>query len=89
MIDTEVDYANPEVTRRVDLQTLMEDNAPYSKLAFGCIADNLRLPFEDATFEAYVSNLSLMIVQHRDRMISEAFRVLKQGSKACFAIWGR
>ena len=30
-----------------------------------------------------------MIVQHRERQISEAFRVLKPGSRACFTIWGR
>lgn len=49
----------------------------------------MRLPFADDTFEAYISNLSLMIVQHRERQISEAFRVLKPGSRACFTIWGR
>jgi len=53
------------------------------------MADNMRLPFEDGVFEAYISNLSLMIVQHRERMLSEAYRVLKPGSRACFTIWGR
>ena len=89
VMDLENDYANPEVTERVDLQAIITENAPFNKLAFGCIADNMRLPFEDSTFEAYVSNLSLMIVQHRERMISEAFRVLKNGTRACFSIWGR
>ena len=73
----------------MDLARVMNENGPYNKLVYGCVADNMRLPFADSTFEAYVSNLSLMIAQHRERQISEAFRVLKPGSRACFSIWGR
>jgi len=58
-------------------------------MVLGFLADNMRLPFADEMFEAYISNLSLMIVQHRERQLSEAFRVLKPGSRACFTIWGR
>ena len=89
VMDTESDYANTENNDRVDLDKVIQENAPFSKLAFGCVADNMRLPFADNVFEAYVSNLSLMIVQHRERQIAEAFRVLKPGSRACFSIWGR
>ena len=53
------------------------------------MADNERLPLADGTFEANIANLSLMIVQHRELQIREAFRVLKPGSRACFTIWGR
>lgn len=88
-IDLATDYASVENTDRVDLARIMQENQPYDKLVYGCMADNMRLPFEDNTFEAYISNLSLMIVQHRERQISEAFRVLKAGSRACFTIWGR
>ena len=47
------------------------------------------LPFEDQSFGAYIANLSLMIVPNKQKQISEAYRVLKPGSAACFAIWGR
>ena len=89
MVDLENDYANTEVTSRVDLEKIIEENQPFDKFVFGCLADNMRLPFEDNLFEAYVANLSLMLVQHRERMITEAFRVLKEGSRACFSIYGR
>ena len=62
VMDTESDYANTENNDRVDLDKVIQENAPFSKLAFGCVADNMRLPFADNVFEAYVSNLSLMIV---------------------------
>lgn len=89
VIDAETDYADPANTDQIDLEKICRENAPYDKFVFGCLADNMRLPFADSTFEAYISNLSLMIVQHRDRQLSEAFRVLKPGSRACFTIWGR
>ena len=53
------------------------------------MADNMCLPFEDAAFDAYVSNLSLMITQKPEKQIAEAYRVMRKGSKACFSIWGR
>ena len=66
-MDVETDYANPLNQDMVNLEQVISENSPFNKLAFGCIADNMRLPFTDNTFEAYVSNLSLMIVQHRER----------------------
>ena len=89
IIDAQTDYADVANEDRVDLERVINENGPYNKLVYGCVADNMRLPFADSTFEAYISNLSLMTVQHRERQISEAFRVLKPGSRACFAIWGR
>ena len=88
-MDTETDYANLEAEGRVDLSGIASENSSFDKLVFGCLADNMRLPFADNVFEAYISNLSLMIVQHRERMIQEAFRVLKPGSRACFTTWGK
>ena len=61
------DYAYPINQEIVNLERVISENSPFTKLAFGCIADNMRLPFADNTFEAYISNLSLMIVQHRER----------------------
>ena len=89
VMNTETDYASLEGNEKVDMERIMTENGPFKKLVYGCIADNMRLPFADNFFEAYVANLSLMIVQHRELMIAEAFRVLKPGSRACFGIWGR
>ncbi len=89
VIDKATDYASPENLDKVDLNAVIESQGNFDKLVYGCVADNMRLPFADGVFEAYVSNLSLMIVQHRERQIQEAFRVLKSGSRACFTIWGR
>ena len=67
IMDTETDFANVENEDRVDLNKIMSENSSYKKLVYGCLADNMRLPFADNVFEAYISNLSLMIVQHRER----------------------
>ena len=89
VMDTETDYANLQSDQRVDLDSIIAQSKPFDKLVYGCLADNMKLPFADNSFEAYISNLSLMIVQHRERMISEAFRVLKPGARACISTWGR
>mmetsp|Transcript_10704 Transcript_10704/g.13334 ORF Transcript_10704/g.13334 Transcript_10704/m.13334 type:complete len:114 (+) Transcript_10704:223-564(+) len=65
IIDTETDYADPTNSDRVDLESVI--NAQKSdgfsdRLVLGFLADNMRLPFADGVFEAYISNLSLMIV---------------------------
>ena len=60
-----------------------------SRKVFGCLADNMRLPFPNSFFDCYISNLSLMIVPDYRLQISECFRVLKPNSKACFSVWGR
>ena len=66
-IDCSTDYASVDNTDRVDLEAIIEANSPSKRLVYGCLADNMRLPFHDNVFEAYISNLSLMIVQHRER----------------------
>jgi len=66
-MNLDTDFASPENTDRVDLNGIISENSGANKLVYGCIADNMRLPFADGVFEAYVSNLSLMIVQHRER----------------------
>ena len=88
VMNTEIDYASLKVNERVDMDKIITENGSFQKLVYGCVADNMRLPFADNIFEAYLSSHSLMIVEHRELMIAEAFRVLKPGSRACFAIWG-
>ena len=53
------------------------------------IADNLALPFENEGFDRYIANLSLHIVPDADKMLAEAFRVLKSGGLAGFTVWGK
>ena len=49
----------------------------------------MRLPFPDSFFDAYISNLSMMIVFDYKLQITEAYRVMKSGARACFSVWGR
>eukprot|EP01096_Ripella_sp_DP13-Kostka_P014712 TRINITY_DN672_c0_g1_i1.p1 TRINITY_DN672_c0_g1~~TRINITY_DN672_c0_g1_i1.p1 ORF type:complete len:284 (-),score=107.79 TRINITY_DN672_c0_g1_i1:28-879(-) len=57
--------------------------------------DNEHLPFPDASFNRYISNLSLHIVADTDAMLREARRVLvtsedsNNPSIAVFSVWGR
>ena len=83
-MDTETDYVN-----NTEGLVLIKDEEPKGKSVFGCQADNCRLPFPDEVFDAYVSNLSMMIVHDYKKQISECYRVLQSGSKACFSVWGR
>ena len=89
VIDAETDYTDQSTSNRLDLDKIQAEQGQFNKLGIGCMADNMCLPFEDVAFDAYVSNLSLMITQEPERQIVEAYRVLKPGSKACFSIWGR
>jgi len=57
--DIESDFVGDE-NLTVDPSTLVPADA--SRFVYGCMADNMRLPFPSEFFEAYVSNLSLMLV---------------------------
>ena len=59
------------------------------RFVFGCCANNESLPFKDDSFDCYISNLSLMLVDNYMNMLKEAFRVLKSGATLAFTIWGR
>jgi len=37
---------------------------PKGSLAYVCMCDNEKLPFENESFEAYISSLSLMVVDN-------------------------
>jgi SAM-dependent methyltransferase len=83
-IDAMTDYVN-------DLSLKVSPALPTgdTRKVFGCMADNMNLPFADESFDCYISNLSLQIVPDYKRMINEAYRVLQPGSFACFTVWGR
>ena len=67
----------------------MEAQGEFRKLVIGCRASGSALPFPDAWFTCYVSNLVLNIVDNSVNMIREAYRVLKPGSIAAFTVLGR
>ena len=52
------------------------------------VANSEELPFEDNQFDAYIANMSLMIVTHPERMLAEAYRVTKPGAISAFTVWG-
>ena len=86
-IDCETDYTGNEET--IDLDALVESKGQFKKAVFGHRASGTALPYPDAWFDCYVSNLCLMLVDDPNKMLLEAYRVLKPGSKACFTVWGR
>jgi ubiquinone/menaquinone biosynthesis C-methylase UbiE len=47
------------------------------------------LPYKSGTFDVYVANGLLEITDNPEWVVSEAFRVLKQGGKAGFSLYGR
>ena len=52
-------------------------------------ADATRLPFADQSFERLLGNLNLMLVQDPDLALAEARRVLADGGRAAWSVWGR
>ena len=51
-------------------------------------AVNEALPYADCIADRYIANMCLHLVEFPDRMVAEAFRVLKPGSIAAFSIMG-
>jgi SAM-dependent methyltransferase len=52
-------------------------------------ADALRLPFDDATFDAVVCQFGVMFFPDRPRAFAEARRVLREGGVLLFSVWDR
>jgi len=57
-----VSFYEVDHTKSTDSRCEGLDQPIERKRVVGCIADNMRLPFDDSSFNAYVSNLSCMIV---------------------------
>ena len=51
--------------------------------------DAQNLPFSDATFDRVLANFALLHLPDPERACAEAFRVLKDGGKFGFTVWGR
>ena len=57
VVDSETDFvSNGE---RIDLDAIVADQGQFRKLVYGCRASGSALPFPDAWFDCYVSNLVL------------------------------
>lgn len=72
---------------------LAEGMLNISRLRFGDrlnlqIANNEELPFEENSFSQYISGLSLHIVPSPERMLAEAYRVLKPGGQIAVSVIG-
>ena len=83
------DLNNTNFDLTYDIDQIIKDQGEFRKFVFGCQANNEFLPFADASFGAYIANLSLMLVDDHKKMLKEAYRVLEPGSAATFTIWGR
>ena len=73
----------------LDVNLLIEEMGDASKKVFITRVNNEALPYPNDYFDVYISNLSLMIVSNHHNQLSEAYRVLKQGGRAAFSVWGR
>jgi len=54
------------------------------------LGDNEDLSFvNDEEFEIYLANMSLHLVANPEKMLKEAYRILKKGGKIGVSVWGR
>ena len=87
VMDTETDWtSNGQI---IDLDGIVAGQGAFRKLVYGCRASGSQLPFPDSWFSCYVSNLVLQLIDSPQNQITEAYRVMKPGSIACFTVWGR
>ena len=63
IIDNETDYVVAKKGHKMNVDEQV--GSIENRAVFGCIADNMNLPFPDQYFGAYVANLSLMIVPNK------------------------
>ena len=87
LIDLDNDYR--DLSKKCDIEDIIKSQGEFKRFIYGCQANNESLPFQDNTFDSYISNLSLHIVTEPKNQIAEAYRVLKTGGAACFTVWGR
>lgn len=66
-----------ELAGAFDLESHLRcvDFKENERYVMGSIANNEMLPFKDATFDCYLGNLSLMLVDNYKNMLNEALRV--------------
>ena len=65
------------------------EHFPKSNVSFKLINNENLIGLENNNFDIVFSNLSLQLVENPENMLKEAFRVLRNGGKAGFTVWGR
>ena len=58
------DTSNKSLKNLCDLDKAISAQGQFRKLVYGCQANNEILPFADSSFNAYIANLSIMIVEN-------------------------
>jgi len=65
MIDSTTNYnefsdeTNSSLKNYFDVEKVIQEHSNFKKLVLGCQANNEILPFPDASFSAYLANLSV------------------------------
>mmetsp|Transcript_7844 Transcript_7844/g.7328 ORF Transcript_7844/g.7328 Transcript_7844/m.7328 type:complete len:185 (-) Transcript_7844:36-590(-) len=59
------------------------------KFVYACRANIESLPFDEGSFDSYLSSHVIALIDNPANGVKEAFRVLKSGGKAGFSVWGR
>ena len=71
----------------------MDQESPFNpetdRMVIAAVGNNESLPFKDGSFDCYISNLSMMIVDNHLNQLTEAFRVCQPGAALGFTVWGR
>ena len=80
-----------ELVSSFDLEEYLQskDFDEKKRFVLGALANNECLPFKDGTFDCYLANLSLMLVDNYQNMLKEALRVTQKGATFGFTLWGR
>ena len=85
-----IDSIKLTLLETADMHTVEDfDSTTKTKRVFLTIANNEKLPYPDASFDRYISNLSLMLVDNHMNQLNEAYRVLESGGIAGFSVIGR
>ena len=70
LIDTKTNYnefaddTNTILKNHFDVEKIITEQGDFRKLVLGCQANNEILPFPNDSFEAYIANLSVMLVNN-------------------------
>ena len=72
-----------------DVEEFILQQGEHSKLAHFSLGNAESLPFKDGSFDAYVSNFCVHLVDNHKNQLKECFRVIKPGSFATYSVWGR
>lgn len=83
------DFHVPVGQNTFDIEEFLSSQEKSSRHGNFSMGNAESLAFKDNSFDAYVANLCLMIVDNHKNQLKECLRVLKPGSSAAFAVWGR